>query len=183
MEHGYYLCGGNEEKRSVLVKEWLRRFEMMNGIEFDDEHHVDYDGKDYLCRMDYTEIKRKKRGGYSNRYVAFYENIDDLDLMKRNLDKEIKELKERNPNIIIIITAKYSMSKYPIWLNQIYLKYSFSEFNLDNKDLEIILSYLVVEKVISEPDIRRFKYKREKTEKRNLSFPTFSNSKFDTVRF
>ena len=107
--------------------------------------------------MDYSEYKRKKRGGYSHKYVALYMNIDEINLMRRNLENEIDELMYKNPNMIILITARYAMCKYPRWLNRIYRKYSFNEVNSD-LSMNQVISFLSVENTIPEFEIPRFKY-------------------------
>lgn len=150
----YYLYGKNEENQIELIKEWLRRFEMMNGIE---NERVDFKGKKYVCRMDYSEYKRKLRGGYTHKYVALYMNIDEINLMKRDLEDEIDEMTYKNPNMIIIITGRYVMYKYPYWLNRIYQKYSFSEVNSD-LSMNQVISFLLVENIIPEFEIPRFKF-------------------------
>ena len=158
MPLNYYIYSVNEEERTRLIRQWLRRYEMMNGIEKENEDLVDYKGNDYLCRMDYCEYKRKQKGGYSHKYVVLYENIDELDLMQRNLDKEIEEIRSKNPGMIILITARHCMNKYPQWLNKIYQKYSFCEINADQQ-MNQIIPFLSVENNIPEPEILRFKFK------------------------
>ena len=150
----YYLYGESEENQIELIQEWLRRFEMMNGIEND---QVDLKGRKYVCRMDYSELKRKKRGGYTHKYVALYMNIDEINLMKRDLEYEIDEMMFKNPNMIIFITARRAMHIYPRWLNRIYRKYSFSEVNSD-LSVNQVISFLPVVNTIPDFDIPRFKF-------------------------
>ena len=156
MAQRYYLYGGTEEKKNDVLREWLRRYEMMNGLEDENEKGVDLKGKRYLCRMDYSEYKRKQRGGYSHRYIALYKDIDEMDLMRRDLEKEIRELNEKNPKMIIIIIGKYSMKKYPKWLNRIYEKESFIPINIE-QTFNQILPFLIVENNIPDYEIIRFK--------------------------
>lgn len=156
MAQRYYLYGENEKKQIELIKEWLKRFEMQNGIENENDQ-VDLKGKRYVCRMDFSEYKRKLRGGYTHKYVALYMNIDEINLMKRDLEDEIDEMTYKNPNMIIFITGKYAICKYPCWIKRIYRKYSFNEMNSD-LSMKQIISFLLVENVIPETEIPRFKF-------------------------
>ena len=56
MPQNYYLYGNNERIKRELIEEWLKRFEMQNGILCDEINQVDLKGKNYLCRMDFRVI-------------------------------------------------------------------------------------------------------------------------------
>lgn len=152
MAQNYYLYGMNESNQNSLICEWLKRFEMQNGILCDEMNKVDLKGKNYLCRMDYSELKRKKHGGYSHRYVALYSMFDEINFSKRNFQKELDELYWKNPNITIIVLGKKKSEKYPKWFSENLRKYSFLEMEIES-NWKNNLSYMPIENTIPENEI------------------------------
>ena len=152
MPQNYYLYGLNERNQNALLKEWLKRFEIQNGLINDEIKQVDLKGKNYLCRMDYSELKRKKYGGYSHKYIALYSTFDEINFSKRDFEKELDDLYWQNPNIIIIIIGKKESEKYPKWFSKNLRKYSFLEMEIQS-DWKNNLSYMPVEYIIPENEI------------------------------
>lgn len=152
MPQNYYLYGTNERIKRELIEEWLKRFEMQNGILCDETSQVDLKGKNYLCRMDQSELKRKKHGGYSHRYIALYSMFDEINFSKRNFKKELDELYWRNPNITVIVLGRERSGKYPKWFSENLRKYSFLEMEIES-DWKNSLSYMPVEHTIPESEM------------------------------
>lgn len=156
MPQNYYLYGNDERIMKKLMKEWLKRFEIQNGIQNDEVKHVDFKGKNYLCRMDKSELKRKKNGGYSHRYIALYRTFDDINFSKRNFKEELKELFWKNPDMIIIVFGEKKSEKYPKWFSESLKKYSFLEMEIES-EWKNNLSYMSVERIIPENEMNKIR--------------------------
>jgi len=158
MPQNYYLYGNNERIKKELIEEWLKRFEMQNGILNDEVNQVDLKGKNYLCRMDQSELKRKKHGGYSHKYIALYGMFDEINFSKRDFQKELNEIYWKNPNMIIVVLGEKKSSKYPKWFSESLKKYSFLEMEIES-NWKNSLSYMTVEHTIPENEINTIRMK------------------------
>lgn len=152
MPQNYYLYGSDERTKRELIEEWLKRFEMQNGIANEEVNRVDLKGKNYLCRMDHSELKRKKRGGYSHRYIALYSMFDEINFSERDFRKELDELYWRNPNITVIVLGRERSERYPRWFSENLRKYAFLEMEIES-DWKSSLSYMPVEHTIPESEM------------------------------
>lgn len=152
MAQNYYLYGTSELNQNALLQEWLKRFEMQNGILNEEVNKVDLKGKNYLCRMDYSELKRKKYGSYSHRYIALYSMFDDINFSKRDFQKELKDLYWKNPNMTIIVLGEKKSEKYPKWFSESLKKYSFLEMEIESNWKNNLL-FMPIERTIPESEI------------------------------